>query len=506
MTKHSSAVAHGSYSTNLSLEEKKALGIVVTGNFLEYFDLMLFSHLAFIVVPYFTPKTDPLVTKLLGILTFSSSFVIRPFAAYFWGYIGDHFGRVVVLSYTTMIMAVTCLIIPNIPSYAEWGIYSTLVIIGCRVLQGFSSAGEAKGAEIFVAEIVPRFPKIFTASALVPITCDLGGLLATVLGSLCLAFAEDGWKHCFYIGAAIAFCSTISRKKLRETKEFIEHNARKKSGHKPQIQKEEVYKTERHNFYALLGLNMIGPTAFYFAFSFCNDLLKNDVGLSASMILLNSSALLVLEMIFIYLCARLAYYYNPFDILKVRTFASFILFPLCFIALNLYKTHFSIFATQLVVLLATASFDPATPIIIRSFGIQNRFTQYSKAWAFAKAIMYLSTGYLTFYLNMYFGMWGVLGLMLFFSGIFCVSLYSFMIPDRGLKAYYTQVGHLKNTSIFLKLFGHYSPPVYEVASVSSQKKEKGYLSDEEFPADQEEDESDERLTKQQKSLKKWLEK
>lgn len=160
-------------SSSLSGDEKKALGIVLTGNFLEYFDLMLFSHLAFVVTPYFMPKTNPTVAKMLAIFTFSSSFVIRPFAAYFWGYIGDHFGRVVVLSYTTMIMAISCLLIPNIPSFAEWGYGATLMIIGCRILQGFSSAGEAKGAEIFVAEVVPRLPKIFLVSAMVPITCDL---------------------------------------------------------------------------------------------------------------------------------------------------------------------------------------------------------------------------------------------------------------------------------------------------------------------------------------------
>ncbi|RZI46834.1 hypothetical protein [Candidatus Finniella inopinata] len=69
----------------LSKDEKKALAIVLTGNFLEYFDLMLFTHLAFVVTPYFMPKTDPVVAKMLAIFAFSSSFVIRPFAAYFWG-------------------------------------------------------------------------------------------------------------------------------------------------------------------------------------------------------------------------------------------------------------------------------------------------------------------------------------------------------------------------------------------------------------------------------------
>ncbi|OYZ36035.1 MAG: hypothetical protein B7Y25_08555, partial [Alphaproteobacteria bacterium 16-39-46] len=149
--KESSVYHSDKSSRNLTNYEKKAIGIVVTGNFLEYFDLMLFTHLAFVVTPYFTPKSDPTVAKLLTILAFSSSFVIRPFAAYFWGYIGDNFGRVVVLSYTTLIMGITCFIIPNIPSFEEIGIYSTIFILSARAIQGFSSAGEAKGAEVFSA-------------------------------------------------------------------------------------------------------------------------------------------------------------------------------------------------------------------------------------------------------------------------------------------------------------------------------------------------------------------
>ena len=413
----------------LTSYEKKALGIVVTGNFLEYFDLMLFTHLAFIVTPYFTPKSDPTVIKLLSILTFSSSFVVRPFAAYFWGYIGDHFGRVVVLSYTTLVMAVTCFLIPNIPSYAEIGIYSTILILGCRALQGFSSAGEAKGAEVFTAELVPFFPTIFLASALVPITCDLGGLLATLIGSLCLSFSEDGWKICFYLGAAIAFSSSITRKKLRETKDFID------ASEKPNIPLSPVKRLfEKRNFIALIGLNMICPTAFYFAYGFCADLLKNE-GVSNSIILLNNSALLGIEIIFLLGCARLAFRYDPFSILKVRTFASFVLMPLCFFVLYMAPSHGVIFLTQLVVLLSTASFDPATPLVIRSFNVKTRLSRYSKAWAFAKAFMYISTGYLTFYLDQLFGIWGVLGLLLFFSGIFCCALYTF-VPYYKMKEVY----------------------------------------------------------------------
>lgn len=416
--------------TPLSSDQKKALGIVLTGNFLEYFDLMLFSHLSFVVAPYFMPKTDPLVAKMLAIFAFSSSFVIRPFAAYFWGYVGDHFGRVVVLSYTTLIMAVTCVLIANIPPYAQWGAYSAIAIIFCRVLQGFSSAGEAKGAEIFVAEVVPHFPKIFLASALVPITCDLGGLFATLLGSICLSIAEDGWKLAFYIGAAIAFSSSISRKKLKETREFIEHVKQSRPEPTP-----EQRQYEKRNFLALMGLNMICPTAFFFAYSYCSDILKDTLGLAPNFILLSNSSLLFVEIVFLLVCARLAYRYNPFSILKVRTLVSFVLMPLALSLVAFKPSYAAVYVAQLVVLLSTASFDPATPIVIRSFGIHSRFSRYSKAWAFAKAFMYLSTGYMTFYLDTLFGVWGVLGLLLFFSFIFGLSVYAFVPKADMLEPY-----------------------------------------------------------------------
>jgi MFS family permease len=413
--------------TKFASGEKKAIAIVLTGNFLEYFDLMLFSHLAFVITPSFMPKEDPTVAKLLSILTFCSAFAIKPFAAYFWGYLGDTYGRVVVLSYTTLIMALTCMMIPNIPTYAEWGIYSTITIILCRVLQGFSSAGESKCAEVFVVEISPNLPKTFIASVLVPITCDLGGFFAAIIGSLCLAFSPDnGWKVAFYVGAAIAFSSSLSRLKLRETKEFLDNINAKYKVKDTALRKH----FERRNFLALLGLNLICPTAFYFAYSVCSDLLKDQIGMSSSAIIFNNSFLLLSEIIFLIVCARLAAHYHPFLILKIRTYASFILMPLSFIVVFLYPTHVTIFLTQFIAILSTASFDPAAPIVIRSFGISTRFSKYAKASAFAKAIMYLSTGYLTYYLEKTFGLWGVLGQLMFFSGIFLISLYVFVPIDK----------------------------------------------------------------------------
>ncbi len=285
--------------------------------------------------------------------------------------------------------------------------------------------------EVFIVEILPNLPKIFIASVLVPIICDLGGFFAAIIGSLCLAFSpEEGWKIAFYVGAAIAFSSSISRLKLRETKEFLNKIKDTKKKDTPLRQY-----FERRNFIALLGLNLICPTAFYFAYSVCSDLLKDKVGLSASAVIFNNSFLLLAEIFFLLYCARLASRHHPFLILKVRTYASFVLMPLSFVVIFFYPNHFTIFMTQVIAILSTASFDPASPVVIKSFGISTRFSKYAKASAFAKAIMYLSTGYLTFYLEKLFGMWGVLGLLLFFSGLFLVSLYLFVPTDKMVDTY-----------------------------------------------------------------------
>jgi hypothetical protein len=51
---------------NLTREQKKAVGLLSIGTFLEYFDLMLYVHMAVLLNELFFPKFDPHTTKLLS--------------------------------------------------------------------------------------------------------------------------------------------------------------------------------------------------------------------------------------------------------------------------------------------------------------------------------------------------------------------------------------------------------------------------------------------------------
>jgi len=89
---------------SLTREQKEAVGLLSIGTFLEYFDLMLFVHMAVVINELFFPKTDPFTASLLSAFAFCSTYFFRPFGALLFGYIGDKIGRKHTVIITTFFM------------------------------------------------------------------------------------------------------------------------------------------------------------------------------------------------------------------------------------------------------------------------------------------------------------------------------------------------------------------------------------------------------------------
>ncbi len=73
---------------SLTSDQKEATGILSTATFLEYFDLMLYVHLAVLLNELFFPKCDSSAASLLSAFTFCYTFILRPLGAYVFGRIG----------------------------------------------------------------------------------------------------------------------------------------------------------------------------------------------------------------------------------------------------------------------------------------------------------------------------------------------------------------------------------------------------------------------------------
>src|SRR5471030_2927328 len=96
--------------SSLNREQKEAIGLLQVGTFLEYFDLMLYIHMAVLLNELFFPKTDPHTTSLLAAFAFCSTYVMRPIGALIFGWMGDNLGRKSTIILTTVITSISCVL------------------------------------------------------------------------------------------------------------------------------------------------------------------------------------------------------------------------------------------------------------------------------------------------------------------------------------------------------------------------------------------------------------
>ena len=83
---------------------KEAIGILSIGTFLEYFDLMLYVHMAVVLNGIFFSKDSGFSASMLSAFAFSTTFAFRPVGALLIGWMGDKYGRKYTVILTTTII------------------------------------------------------------------------------------------------------------------------------------------------------------------------------------------------------------------------------------------------------------------------------------------------------------------------------------------------------------------------------------------------------------------
>jgi MFS family permease len=212
---------------------------------------------------------------------------MRPFAALFFGYIGDFIGRKATVTITTMIMAVSCIIMANLPTYAQIGISAAWLVTLCRIIQGFSSLGGVIGAEIYLTEIT-KPPARYPAVSFIAVSCALGSMAAIALAAF-VTIGGLNWRIAFLIGALIAIVGSIARTKLRETPDFADakrriKNTKVKTG-KSKVQSVEQEKVSQKTSLALFLMDCMWPLCFYFSYVYCGSVLKNSFNFTSEQII-----------------------------------------------------------------------------------------------------------------------------------------------------------------------------------------------------------------------------
>ena len=215
--------------TSTRLDRTSTLWSVVrvsSGNFLEMYDFMVFGYYASAIGAAFFPSGNPFISLMLSLMTFGAGFLMRPLGAVVLGAYTDTHGRRAGLLLTLSLMSVGILSIACVPGYATIGLLAPLLVLGGRLLQGFSAGMELGGVSVYLSEIASPGHKGFYVSwqsasqqAAVVFAALLGVVLNSTLSPQ--AMAAWGWRVPLFVGCAIIPFLFRLRRSLEETGEFL---------------------------------------------------------------------------------------------------------------------------------------------------------------------------------------------------------------------------------------------------------------------------------------------
>lgn len=125
----------------------------MVGTSLEWYDFTIYNTLAALVFNHlFFPSVDPLAGTILAFSTYAVRYISRPLGGVIFGNLGDRIGRRAVLMLTLVLMGITTALMGFLPTYAAIGIYSPILLVALRFVQGIALGGEWAGAVLLSIE------------------------------------------------------------------------------------------------------------------------------------------------------------------------------------------------------------------------------------------------------------------------------------------------------------------------------------------------------------------
>lgn len=404
---------------SLNRNQKEAAGLLQIGTFLEYFDLMLYVHMAVLLNELFFPETDPHTTALLTAFAFCSTYVLRPFGALIFGYIGDHVGRKSTVVLTTMMMSMSCIIMANLPTYEQIGIAATWIVTICRVVQSISSMGEVVSAQVYMTEST-RPPAQYPAVAFITAASAAGGVAALGIAAL-VTTSGFNWRSAFWMGAIIALIGSIARTRLRETPEFIKKSRlykgknasemiseKKKKAFVKLLKDEKPEEIKIKNVISYFAVNCGCPLGFYLIYIYFNPTLKNSFGYMAEDIISHNFILGVIHFFTLLFLSIISYKFHPLRILRVIGCLFFALAVCLPFLVNYATSPYHILALQSALTCFCIGTCPGDAIFIKHFPVLRRVTATSLLYSLTRAVIYVTTSFGLVYLTEFFGHYGLL--------------------------------------------------------------------------------------------------
>ncbi|MGS2586651.1 MFS transporter [Streptomyces hebeiensis] len=206
---------------------RRAAWAGLVGTALEQYDFVIYGTAsALIFSELFFPNVSPTVGMLASFSTYAVGFAARPLGGLFFSRYGDRLGRKWILVTTLLLMGGSTLAIGLLPTYGQVGVLAPILLLICRMGQGFGAGAEQSGGATLLTETAATGRR-GRLSSLVMAGAALGTALGAVAWILAQRLPDDalmswGWRLIFASSLLVTVVAMVIRRKLTESPVFQE--------------------------------------------------------------------------------------------------------------------------------------------------------------------------------------------------------------------------------------------------------------------------------------------
>ncbi|HEY0286975.1 MAG TPA: MFS transporter [Pseudomonas sp.] len=273
-------------SQPITRADYKTLGLAALGGALEIYDFIIFVFFALTLSQLFFPPEMPEWLRLLqsfGI--FVTGYLARPLGGILMAHFADKLGRKRVFSLSILMMALPCLLIGVMPTYADIGYWAPLILLALRILQGAAVGGEVPSAWVFVAEHAPKGHRGYALGVLqagLTFGYLIGALTATWLANV---FNHDeildfAWRIPFLLGGVFGVMGVWLRRWLSETPVFMALHAQRE--HMTELPLRTVLREHRQSLLPAVLLTCVLTSAVVVLVVITPTVMQRQFGMSPS--------------------------------------------------------------------------------------------------------------------------------------------------------------------------------------------------------------------------------
>jgi len=194
------------------------------GGTLEFYDFVIFGIFARDIADALFPSGSTIASLMASFAAFAAGYLARPIGGIVLSQYGDRYGRRRVFLGSIFVMSLATTGMGLVPTYQQWGVAASALMVALRILQGFCLGGELPGALTYVVETAPRIAPFVCGVVFACVTMGVAAATAVSVSLRTLLAPEAvpvfAWRIAFILGGLGGIVSFALRRALEESPEF----------------------------------------------------------------------------------------------------------------------------------------------------------------------------------------------------------------------------------------------------------------------------------------------